>query len=493
MQRFILFLTIVLIGLSFTSCQAKKSSSTDAETLTKPEKKEPIYTSVSSIYRNMPVGQEKIYTFPTADYETLLNLTTHQFSQRVIHQGTRQSVPAKPGDLIQYGLTYVWITDSIPTEIPYHAVGDDTGLLGDFRYGLNLDNDHGLDFLKQAQPTDLTTICYVQLGDYLDENYTKMLAKLDPERLIISAENINLTLHDEVVKLNPYGLIFYNKLLKPELLAQLTNLHLLRMGYQYDGNDLSAIANLSHLTYLSINKWLKLTEITPIAKLTNLEYLNLYGSEILTDLTPLQNLDRLWYLNLTECKALTDISPVAKLKNLEVLELASCWELADVSPVTQLPHLKQLSLPSSIEDQTLAMIVNACPNLEHLDIPSAGFIEDLSILGKMKNLKTLTISGSYNTDLSFLSSLTNLQYLTLSGMNRQIDLTPLGHLQKLRVLDVSDGEAPHLNIEVLKQLPNLTQVKFCASTGKQNYTSQLEDLQADMPDCLFNFHHYDKD
>ena len=80
-------------------------------------------------------------------------------------------------------------------------------------------------------------------------------------------------------------------------------------------------------------------------------------------------------------------------------------------------------------------------NLKQLDICISDASLDLSQLGNLKGLETLTISiqGNGDVDLSFMENLELLTKLDIS-VGSNTDLSPLGSLTRLQQLSMSRGD-----------------------------------------------------
>ncbi|MEG4352489.1 leucine-rich repeat domain-containing protein [Microcoleus sp. LAD1_D3] len=91
-------------------------------------------------------------------------------------------------------------------------------------------------------------------------------------------------------------------------------------------------------------------------------------------------------------------------------------------------------------------------SMTELDLSNTG-ISDISILGSLTNLSTLSLDCNQNTDISILGSLTNLTTLDLSD-NQITDISFLGSLTNLSTLNLNDNKIS--DISILGSLTNLT-------------------------------------
>ena len=139
-------------------------------------------------------------------------------------------------------------------------------------------------------------------------------------------------------------------------LEHATNLTTLNLGHVYEGgrpiysnslSNISLLAGLTNLTELRLGFNL-IENISPLAGLTNLTFLDLTGNSV-SNIAPVANLTKLTHLDL-DGNALSDISPVAGLTNLTFLDI---WgtSISDISPVAGLTNLTTLGLGyNSISD-----------------------------------------------------------------------------------------------------------------------------------------------
>ena len=122
-----------------------------------------------------------------------------------------------------------------------------------------------------------------------------------------------------------------------EFAINLTELHL---GHNRLSN-VSALENLTNLTFLDLGiNWL-LSNVSALENLTNLTFLNLRGNRI-SDVSPLKNLTKLIELDI-QLNRLSDVSPLKNLTNLRFLDLRDN-QISDASPLSALVNLTHLNL-----------------------------------------------------------------------------------------------------------------------------------------------------
>jgi internalin A len=129
-------------------------------------------------------------------------------------------------------------------------------------------------------------------------------------------------------------------------LAGMTKLESLQLGGLVI-DDLSIVANMPNLKYLTVFGGKRLTDISPLAGETNLEALTLRGN-LISDITPLAGLTKLRYLDLQD-NAVTDVTSLTGLTALNRLFLANN-PITDYSPVREIrSHLEEwdFSIPEN--------------------------------------------------------------------------------------------------------------------------------------------------
>ena len=145
--------------------------------------------------------------------------------------------------------------------------------------------------------------------------------------------------------------------------------------------------------------------------------------------------DDLWKItSLTLPKGVKDFSSLSHLTFLNdlVIESLNLDGLQMLSPLTQLKTLVINGCPLSATDLS---IIGALPNLESLTLTNCS-LSNISGLSNATRLINLDLSNNAIRDLSPLALLTNLTNVNLSG-NALTNLSPLSGLEKLTTLDVS--------------------------------------------------------
>lgn len=183
-----------------------------------------------------------------------------------------------------------------------------------------------------------------------------------------------------------------------------------------------------------------LSDLSPLSDLTGLKTLVLFNHRI-TDLRPLEPLENLETLRL-ECNRIRDISPLAKLRNLRSLQITDN-QISDLRPLAQLTRLETLWLSNNrINDITALRGLDALRDL-HL---SGNRVTDLRIFSELA-VSTLRLADNGISDISALRDMNQetTGFIALDLSNNAIrDITPLGGLERLSSLDLSDNRVANV-------------------------------------------------
>lgn len=210
------------------------------------------------------------------------------------------------------------------------------------------------------------------------------------------------------------------------MLSDVWELKSLWLSGYYGISDVSALAELTNLTSLSLSQT-GISDISALEALTNLNYLDLSGNNI-SDISALSELTNLDHLAL-DWNSIHDISALAKLTNLVELTLDEN-NVSDISALGGLTKLVYMVL--SENDITDVSALSGLTNLEALYLNNNN-ISDISALGDLANLTALALAGNNVSDISALGGLTKLTYLILSA-NDITDVSALSGLTDLAYL-----------------------------------------------------------
>jgi len=209
----------------------------------------------------------------------------------------------------------------------------------------------------------------------------------------------------------------------------------------------------------------KITRLQGIERCGNLRFLNMAHQRI-ADLSPLAGMTKLTYLSLSQNYIVTDIRPLANLTQLEWLDLQSN-QVSDISALSGLIQLRNLNLMTNpISDLSALRNMTECRQL-WLDYTR---LADISVIARLTKLEVLWMTHCDVEDISALATLTKLYYLHLGNnrirnidalancteierlymdLNQVSDIRALKYLAKLNILDL-----PYNNITNIEPLVN---------------------------------------
>ena len=255
-------------------------------------------------------------------------------------------------------------------------------------------------------------------------------------------------------------------------------------------SDISILKNLPLLQKLDLSGCDSLINLSALEKLSQLQKLDFSASSALSDLSMLKNLHLLQQLDLSECEVLSDLSGLKNLHQLQQLNLAGCDALNDISGLNNLSQLQQLDLCMCSALSDLSILKNL-HLLQQLNLSRCDALNDLSELNNLTQLQELDLSWCKAlSDLSGLNKLSKLQKLNLRGCDALSDLSELNNLTQLQELFLSGCDALS-SISGLNEFPQLQQLyleKCNALTdlSELNNLAQLQLLNLSECDALNN-------
>ena len=240
-----------------------------------------------------------------------------------------------------------------------------------------------------------------------------------------------------------------------EYSTALTELDLSDQGLTNE--DIQGLAEMTHLTQLSLAGNRDITDLSPLAALTKLEDLNISHTGA-TDLSPLSGLTALTKLNIANPE-LSDLSPLSTLTNLTILYLddgsLSRSKILDLSPLASLVNMEQLYIPPS-------------PNYT-----------DFSPLSGMTKLREFLMMGTRHDgsnsikDLSFLTNMTQLERLGI--VIERVDLSPIAGLTQLRDVELN-GEIYAEDTSIFRDLVNMESLLLHSSNEAPFTADDMSDF-----------------
>ena len=150
-----------------------------------------------------------------------------------------------------------------------------------------------------------------------------------------------------------------------------------------------------------------------------------------------------------------DLEPISKLENLEELSINGGNSELNTQPLGKLKNLKRLTLEGTDFDISFLAGMEA---LEELYTNRTGGIEDLSMLAGLKNLKILDIYSVHEADLFFLSELEQLEEIEIaSGDIYGFEgLESLSRVKRLKLQESClTDDMPYMDMGVLQNMKGL--------------------------------------
>jgi uncharacterized repeat protein (TIGR02543 family) len=293
--------------------------------------------------------------------------------------------------------------------------------------------DCGLDNLTDGGAPVLKTAINLKLLDLSHNSFTSLNS--------VFAPNVRYGKLSEVY-LNG------NSLQDISALQSAPTLRLLAMSDNGLGDeDLEAFVNFKYLMYLSLANN-NISNITPLKGLTNLVELRLHDNQIASvrDLQLLQNLQALYLGN----NKISDVTWLNNLRQLRVLYLNGN-SLSDVSGLGALNKLTAVNVSGNSLQSLYALTASAGTMTELYAEGNA--IPSFSFIANMTGLRRLMLSNNQYTYepslIDNLGRLTQLRTLTVSGK----DLRGLGFLGNMPLLTRLDAASCNLPADSASHLP----------------------------------------
>lgn len=147
--------------------------------------------------------------------------------------------------------------------------------------------------------------------------------------------------------------------------------------------------------------------------------------------------------------SLKDLELFPNLIDLYIDKKDGTYEIEDLDVLYRTKNLKTLMLSKC---KSFYMPVNYFQNLEELDFYDTE-IEDFYFLRGMPALTDLILAGTSVRDIGFLKNLPSLKYLSLEGTSVR-DISPIEYLDKLEEIDFEDNELIE-DYSIVRNLPSI--------------------------------------
>lgn len=193
-----------------------------------------------------------------------------------------------------------------------------------------------------------------------------------------------------------------------------------------------------------------------------------------------------------------DFETVCKLDWIERLQIGKSYpnktSVTDIKPIEALKKLKKLAIYSQINkvaNKALDVtVISKLPQLETLSI-SSNTVVNTKKLSTLINLNYLMLSGSGLSDVGFVTSFNKLTTLSLSGENNTFsNVAFLANFKLLEKLEIENNKViTEENLKSIQGLTNLVEVSFngCANVKNLDFlinNTKMEELYAD--ECGLN-------
>lgn len=266
----------------------------------------------------------------------------------------------------------------------------------------------------------------VELMDSVVDATVREILNYDADRTIYTSDLWGIT--DLVL---PEGVETY------EDLSLFTHLQTLSITTS-NGDSLQSIANLSHLTEVSvIRSTLSAADLAVIGSLPNLTSLTLSDCGI-SMIDELAGLTCLTYLDLSS-NSIKELSPLSFMTDLTYLDL-SHNALSSLNAISSLDTLTYLDI--SYNSLSSLTPIAGCTALTELNV-SNNTLTDLSGIEAMADLTTFYASYNDLTDVSALSECLAVSRLDISN-NALTDISAVSQLIDLEFFDFSHNQVTEL-------------------------------------------------
>lgn len=196
-------------------------------------------------------------------------------------------------------------------------------------------------------------------------------------------------------------------------------------------------------------------DISELEKLKNLEVIDIYSYDDLKSFNVLGELSNLKSITIDSGR-LYSIDFVEKLDKLETLVIESC-ELKTIEPLRNKQGLKSLKIGVCYTIQDFD-VIETLPDLEELNLEGL-YVKDSINWENLKNLKSLYLNNAGSTNvITALSGYEQLENLYLTNLDEDIveNIAVIGRLNNLKSLTLKNGKA--FDMSVLSNMPNLEDI-----------------------------------
>jgi len=206
-------------------------------------------------------------------------------------------------------------------------------------------------------------------------------------------------------------------------------------------SDLQEISQFKDLVFLQLNSN-NLKHLKGVSNLKELKELSVIGNDSLVDIGDLRDLPNLKEFN---GAVLKNVSEARGLNNLPKLETFICnrCKLNDLTPIGKLKNLKTLEIGTIVKSISP---LESLKKLEELDVTANNLI-DASAVNGMTSIKSIIIHDSLLEEIKLSKSLVNLEYLRIvdSKLKEIPDFSPYKNMDRISIVrsDITSIEGLH--------------------------------------------------
>lgn len=181
-----------------------------------------------------------------------------------------------------------------------------------------------------------------------------------------------------------------------------------------------------------------------------------------------------------------DIDKISELTTLESLYINISAEGMDLSPLGKLNNLRKLTIILDPDDTVDLSFIGQLSSLEYLELDSLTDIDDLAFLERMPTLREIYIKYVEDVDLSYLQNNHELQVIHICGGNIR-HMESLGQLERVERVYLDEthllygeekNEREVLNLEVMSNMKSLRELNLtCVRVDDVSPLRNLDELQ----------------
>lgn len=260
-----------------------------------------------------------------------------------------------------------------------------------------------------------------------------------------------------------------------EDISELEKLKNLEVIYIYSYDDLKSfnvLGELSNLKSITIDSG-RLYSIDFVEKLDKLETLVIESCELKT-IEPLRNKQGLKSLKIGVCYTIQDFDVIETLPDLEELNLEGLY-VKDSINWENLKNLKSLYLNNAGSTNVITAL-SGYEQLENLYLTNLDedIVENIAVIGRLNNLKSLTLKNGKAFDMSVLSNMPNLEDIYLNNVHEVKGLEKIFNLPQLKKFYIGYSGF-EMDFEHISESSTLEKLEICDCTfGEEKLKNNMD-------------------